>query len=71
MEKIRLELEALEVETFDADAPEAERGTVHGHSDLCQTQWGQYTCVNYYSCDPWIECLATIVDNTCPGVNDC
>jgi hypothetical protein len=69
MRKIRLNARELAVESFDGAAP---RGTVHGMSDAeaCATRWG-FTCAGYGSCDPWMECDATVADNTCPGVNDC
>lgn len=72
MEKIRLELDALEVDTFAAEpgAEDAAPGTVRGHSDVC-TAWGDVTCRFFGSCDPWMECDGTVVENTCPHVGDC
>ena len=74
MLKIRLEVEALRVESFAADDDPAERGTVRGamSGDIpCATQYGDFTCDGYYSCDRWMECDATFVENTCPHVGEC
>jgi hypothetical protein len=38
MEKLRLDLEKLTVESFDAGADGAVRGTAHGHQDTCSCQ---------------------------------
>jgi hypothetical protein len=73
MRKIRLKVQELAVESFDVPARgAAPRGTVRGMSDAeaCATRWG-FTCAGYGSCDPWMECEGTLVDNTCPGMNDC
>jgi len=72
MRKIRLDVEELEVESFAAEPAPAERGTVRAMSGYpCETAYGNWTCDGYYSCDRWVECFATIVDNTCPGVGSC
>jgi hypothetical protein len=41
--KIRLNLDALRVETFETDAAERERGTVHAH-DAASGQSCTYNC---------------------------
>ena len=45
MEKIRLDLETLEVESFAADPAEGAQGTVRAHG---RTQEHAYTCA--YTC---------------------
>ncbi|WP_420130183.1 hypothetical protein [Longimicrobium sp.] len=68
MKKIRLNVDALRVETFrTADGDDAPRGTVRAHTgadcgsgwSMCMTGCGGYTCLNYGSCDPNMECLHT------------
>lgn len=76
MKKIRLELDELAVETFEPAATDAaSRGTVKGAESgdgwNCVTRYGEWTCDGYFTCDRWIECPGTWVDNTCLGVNNC
>src|SRR5688572_26990042 len=59
MKKLRLELDALEVESFDVARTEPSTGTVHGHATATQcntspdrTCAGYQTC-DYKSCDGW------------------
>ena len=68
MKKIRLDVDALRVESFPtAKQDGAARGTVRGHTGVdCGTEWmtcvterGEYTCLNYGSCDPAFMCLNT------------
>lgn len=68
MNKVKLNLDALKVETFDTTPGERARGTVMGQQDLCtcQTQCtcpGCPTCANYLTCDP--TCPETCDDYTC------
>ena len=74
MRKIRLDVEALEVESFAADVEPDARGTVRAamSGDFpCETQYGNFTCDGWYSCDRWVECNATWVEATCPHVGEC
>ncbi len=48
MNKLKLDLESLAVETFDTAAPAEPRGTVHGLSG---------TCTDPESCDYWCQSL--------------
>ncbi len=74
MKKIRLDADALRVESFrTAKEDVAARGTVRGHTgvdcgsawSMCVTGCGEYTCLNYGSCDPYMECLHTGTLPTC------
>lgn len=49
--KLKLDLEQLNVDTFESQAPErGNRGTVRGHaSDWCDTQYDP-TCNGYGTC---------------------
>lgn len=38
MEKLRLDVDGLKVESFDAGADDAVRGTAHGYQDTCSCQ---------------------------------
>ena len=56
MNKLKLNLDQLTVESFNTDASEvARRGTVRAHSELCIPTYGPITCGD--SCDT--------CDNTC------
>jgi hypothetical protein len=61
MKKIRLDVDALRVESFGTTKEEGARGTVLAHSgwSACPTGCGEWTCLNYGSCDPYMECLHT------------
>lgn len=64
MEKIRLDLDRLEVETFDTTAPDdAARGTVHGH-------WSQMgTCDGYVAtCQQNGTCAFGCGSRGCTGI---
>jgi hypothetical protein len=52
MNKLKLRLEALAVESFRTDAVEPSRGTVLGHhsGDSCNT-WDAFTCQLYVTCN--------------------
>ncbi|HEX2206863.1 MAG TPA: hypothetical protein VHG93_04220 [Longimicrobium sp.] len=63
MNKLKLHLEALTVESFDTSATEKAKGTVFGEQCTCYTQCtcpGCPTCANYNTCD-------NTCNNTCPG----
>ncbi|HEX6371938.1 MAG TPA: hypothetical protein VF006_23645 [Longimicrobium sp.] len=65
MNKLKLSLESLAVESFDTTKPETNKGTVFGEQCTCYTQCtcpGCPTCANYNTCDA--TCPATCV-NTC------
>ncbi|HEU0013397.1 MAG TPA: hypothetical protein VFQ45_06920 [Longimicrobium sp.] len=78
MKKLSLDLDALQVETFDPDAPaHSRRGTVEGYCcnccccccccTCCQTCGD--TCTNCpscnYSCEPWTVCNDTCQYYSC------
>lgn len=52
MKKLRLAIETLEVESFDAGGDGERRGTVHAHITVlnCNTSPNQ-TCGNYPTCE--------------------
>jgi hypothetical protein len=56
--KIKLEVDTLQVESFEAVGEEhGQRGTVRGNMSLgCDTQYDG-TCNNYGTCHPWGACL--------------
>lgn len=67
MKKIRLELERLEVSSFETRRTPDERGTVRGHNRA--TQDGAYTCFyhctwNHNTCNEEATCAQ-------PGTNQC
>lgn len=72
MKKLRLNLDELEVESFETEAEHAERGTVHGHA-----QYSAYCppgeslqASNCPTCQQ--TCVATCYgQNTCEGVFTC
>jgi hypothetical protein len=47
MKKLSLDLDALEVETFETAQDEPRRGTVHGHAS-----WHYQGCTPYEPCNP-------------------
>jgi hypothetical protein len=60
MKKLRLDPEALAVETFDTTPPEpATRGTVHGHD----TKWCHTP--DTFCASPSVECSLDTCDHTC------
>ncbi len=76
MKKLRLEMDAIRVETFEVAAAEKARGTVHGHHP---TAWETCTCEcsDDGTCDPdWgsghplscgpTNCNDTACDMFCP-----
>ncbi|HEV7589323.1 MAG TPA: hypothetical protein VGO40_14500 [Longimicrobium sp.] len=69
MRKLMLELDALEVETFDPDLEEPEgEGTVLAHAATLNPRSCGGTCILTYICgcgDP------TAVDPTCSGEPQC
>jgi hypothetical protein len=59
MRKLKLSVDALQVESFHAEAPQPNRGTVAGHT-------GPEECVSPYgSCERW--CTDGTCNNTCPA----
>lgn len=85
--KLKLDLDELQVESFDTAADEqGRRGTVRGN-DLCtcnccetdactaQTACGQATCAVSCNgtCNEWTcgDCYGTVVDATCNGYGTC
>ena len=63
--KLKLNLEALTVDTFDTSAQKGEKGTVFGEACTCWTQCGQNTCPGCLTCDH--TCANTCDDATCAG----
>ncbi|HEU0012184.1 MAG TPA: hypothetical protein VFQ45_00800 [Longimicrobium sp.] len=62
MKKVKLEVESLEVESFETAASGDEQGTVFGHATLvCSEQW---TCT---SCDSNESCLEVSCGASCGG----
>lgn len=62
MNKLKLNLDELRVETFAAEAPARRaRGTVHGHA----TEDGAFTCAAMFTCEPMSGCQNTV--NRCPA----
>ncbi|HEU0053619.1 MAG TPA: hypothetical protein VFQ39_10595 [Longimicrobium sp.] len=62
MKKIRLDLDALDVDSFDTSSPRRARGTMVGHEFSAQTDCQQQTCAN--------TCHVTWCQNTCAGTCD-
>lgn len=66
--KLKLDLDALEVESFDADGARGARGTVRGH--LTYTCWGtghvqtEWPCSGYATCEA--VCTAYCEPQTVP-----
>ncbi len=73
MKKLRLDLDAIRVESFDTTAPKAAAaGTVRGHSGY-ESCWGVTcsvtcagTCYGQYTCEAYNTCA-----HTCDLVNTC
>jgi len=62
MKKLKLDLEALAVDTFEPAAREDDsRGTVRAHA--ADTRLGEYTCRGFGSC--YYKCLGTVIGETC------
>jgi hypothetical protein len=67
MKKLKLQLDDLQVDTFQTTAPERPKGTVFGEQCTCYTQCtcpGCPTCANYGTCDA--SCNGTC-DASCNG----
>jgi hypothetical protein len=82
MNKLKLDLEELKVESFDTDGPRALLGTVHAHAPetyvscptvpQCQTYWsceGNPSACDYLCSatnDPPLSCSCPDATCTCP-----
>ena len=66
MNKLKLTLESLAVESFDTTAVAKEKGTVFGEQCTCQTVC---SCPGCPSCDA--TCAWTCDDATCAGQASC
>ena len=66
MNKLKLVLDDLSVESFDTTTVKKERGTVMGEQCTCPTVC---TCPGCPSCDP--TCAYTCDDQTCPNCPTC
>lgn len=64
MKKIRLDVDALRVETFETDRAAADRGTVRGHDDA-SGQSCPYECTRYEPTCRAPLCGATFPVATC------
>jgi hypothetical protein len=61
MKKIRLDLDALAVDTFEPAArKDAGRGTVRAHAE---TEWGEHTCDDFGSC--FRRCIGSVFGAPC------
>ena len=60
MRKLSLNLDDLQVDTFDTSVRPKGKGTVFGEQCTCWTRCGQNTCPGCPTCD-----------NTCNGANTC
>ncbi|HEX2202807.1 MAG TPA: hypothetical protein VHG91_05905 [Longimicrobium sp.] len=74
MKKLRLEIDQLEVESFDVPVTPAARGTVHGRwtspGEPCgRSQWGEcvpsYEAPCWWTGDPMQDCYAPSDLNVC------
>ena len=79
MRKLRLQLEDLQVDTFQTTAPEKPKGTVFGEQCTCYTQCtcpGCPTCAGYGTCDAscngtcYASCNGTCGGASCGGTCD-
>lgn len=70
MRKLKLELDDIQVESFETNRLEAERGTVRGHVSIANPCTGQCDTVNDATCDPEAGCTNTAAgDYTCIATN--
>ena len=73
MQKLKLDLEAIEVESFASeDVPPTPRGTVKGHAPLtfeCNSQ--THTWERDYTCDEYGTCYYSCYDQTCHLRDSC
>jgi hypothetical protein len=70
MRKLKLELDRLEVESFDTASTQKRKGTVIGEElCTCNTYCGQATCPGCPTCDN--TCAYTCDDATCPACPTC
>jgi hypothetical protein len=76
MNKLKLNLDQLAVESFDTSRPAKAKGTVFGEQCTCWTQCtcpGCPTCENYATCDATCPntCAYTCDDASCAGSCNC
>ena len=69
MNKLKLSLESLAVESFDTTNTDKAKGTVFGEQCTCWTQCGQNTCPGCPTCANYNTCDATC-PNTCYNTCD-
>ena len=70
MRKMRLELDALAVDTFaPREGAPTGAGTVRAHSDLCTR--GEWTCRFHATCSPLVDCVGSDAAISCPGDGPC
>ena len=69
MRKIKLQVDTLEVASFEVDAPAGERGTVDGHGHAPPTHAAAatcgHTCDGYYHTCAHQSCYTWAVDLEC------
>jgi hypothetical protein len=72
MNKLKLNLDELSVESFDTTRSEKNRGTVFGEQCTCWTACGQNTCPGCPTCDNTCAgtCAFTCDDASCAGTCD-
>jgi len=73
MKKLSLDLDALQVESFDTQPVEPGRGTVHAAQCYCSCCCSGYnTCYGADTCEAGWTCNNTCAPyQTCPGYNTC
>jgi hypothetical protein len=65
MKKLKLEIDTLEVESFDADGALARKGTVHGHVTYqpnCATDPPNCNTSPFLTCGDWLTCAFITCD---------
>jgi len=73
MNKLKLDLEQIEVESFSSsDVPAPRRGTVNGHAELTEVCNSQtHTWDRLYTCDEYGTCYYSCYDKTCGMLDSC
>jgi hypothetical protein len=77
MKKLRLELDALEVESFEVARTEPPTGTVHGHNTATQCNTSpDRTCAEQMTCGPntciqWCTLAFDTCDTICNYTQTC
>jgi hypothetical protein len=79
MKKLKLDLESVQVESFDTSGTQEQPGTVHGQISIAVSCYGTDCCSDVSDCCPvdtsycsqnqWSLCCQTGI--TCPGGSTC